>query len=84
MHKEVLLEITIGSDGVRTIIDAMKKLESLGYTNIIYVAGSDRVNSFEKLLNTYNGKDYNFDIIEIVNAGERDPDAPRCRRNECK
>ena len=53
----------------------MKKLESLGYTKIVYVAGSDRVKSFDELLKKYNGVEYNFDIIEIVNAGERDPDA---------
>ena len=51
----------------------MKKLENLGYTKIVYVAGSDRVKRL-KLLKKYNGVEYNFDIIEIVNAGERDPD----------
>ena len=53
----------------------MKHLEKAGYTDIIYVAGSDRVASFEKLLNDYNGKDYNFNSINIVSAGQRDPDA---------
>ena len=53
----------------------MQKLESAGYKNIIYVAGSDRVDSFKKLLNDYNGKDYTFDSIQVVSAGERDPDA---------
>ncbi len=67
--------ITIGDSKVRTIIDAMKTLEAKGYTDIIYVAGSDRVDSFTKLLNDYNGKDYNFDSINIVSAGQRDPDA---------
>tara|TARA_S200000501_G_scaffold129931_1_gene122784 strand:- start:1722 stop:2603 length:882 start_codon:yes stop_codon:yes gene_type:complete len=67
--------IRIGDKEVRTIIQAMQRLESMGFKNIIYVAGSDRVNSFEKLLNDYNGKDYKFDSISIVNAGERDPDA---------
>lgn len=66
--------ITIGDDNVRTIIDAMKKLESLGYNKIKYVAGSDRVNSFNDLLTKYNGTEYNFDQIEIINAGERDPE----------
>ena len=61
----------------------MQFLEAKGYTDIIYVAGSDRVAQFEKLLNTYNGKDYNFKHPKIVSAGQRDPDAPRCRRNEC-
>ena len=67
--------IAIGDNKVRTIIDAMKSLEAKGYTDIIYVAGSDRVDSFTKLLNDYNGKDYTFDSINIVSAGQRDPDA---------
>jgi hypothetical protein len=39
------------------------------------VVGSDRVEEFKRLLNKYNGKDYNFDSISVVSAGERDPDA---------
>ena len=64
---------------MRTIIDAMKKLESMGYNKIIYVAGSDRVESFNDLLNKYNGADYNFDSIDIVSAGERDPEVDGAR-----
>ena len=67
--------IKIGDQSVKTIIDAMKFLEAKGYSDIIYVAGSDRVAQFEKLLNDYNGKDYNFNSINVVNAGQRDPDA---------
>lgn len=66
--------ITVGDSSVRTIMDAMKKLESMGFKNIIYVAGSDRVQSFESLLNKYNNIEYNFESINIVSAGERDPD----------
>jgi nicotinic acid mononucleotide adenylyltransferase len=67
--------ITVGNEKVRTVIDMMQYLEQLGYNNIVYVAGSDRVDSFTKLLNDYNGKEYNFDRIEIVSAGDRDPDS---------
>jgi len=67
--------ITIGHPQVRTIIQALQKIESLGYENLIYVAGSDRVDSFNELINKYNGKEYNFSSIEVVSAGERDPDA---------
>ena len=50
------------------------------YNKLIMVAGSDRVSEFKSLLNTYNGKKskhgiYEFDEIEVVSAGERDPDA---------
>ena len=44
------------------------------------VVGSDRVTEFDTLLNKYNGVNgrhgyYGFDNIEVVSAGERDPDA---------
>ena len=67
--------IKVGDKAVRTWVEAMKKLEQMGYTDIIYVAGSDRVNQFNELLNKYNGKEYNFNSVKVVSAGERDPDA---------
>jgi hypothetical protein len=47
----------------------------MGYTDAVLVVGSDRTQEFSKLLNKYNGRDYNFDSIDVVSAGERDPDA---------
>ena len=67
--------VNVGHPTVRTPIQMLQMLEKLGYTDVIYVAGSDRVASFDKLFNDYNGKEYNFDSITVVNAGERDPDA---------
>ena len=67
--------VNIGDSGVKTIIQALQKLESLGYSNVILVAGSDRVSQFTDFLNKYNGKDYKFDSIKVVSAGERDPDS---------
>lgn len=59
---------------IRTFIEAAKALNKK-YKNIVMVAGSDRVPEYTRLLNTYNGKDFHFDTIEVVSAGERDPDA---------
>lgn len=59
----------------RTIIEILKELESANYTDIIMVVGSDRVQEFNRLMQKYNGKDYNFDSIKVVSAGARDPDA---------
>lgn len=58
----------------RTVIEVLKELEKM-HKKIIMVVGSDRVAEFEKLLNTYNGRDFNFESIEVVSAGERDPDS---------
>ena len=62
------------NDAERTFMEVAKELNKK-YKNLIMVAGSDRVASFEKLLNQYNGVDYNYDSIQVISAGERDPDA---------
>ena len=58
----------------RTFMEVAKELNKK-YKNLIMVAGSDRVVAFETLLNKYNGTDYHYDSIQVVSAGERDPDA---------
>ena len=50
------------------------------YDKLVMVVGSDRVADFTSLLNTYNGVKarhgfYEYKEIDIVSAGERDPDA---------
>ena len=59
---------------VRTPIEAAKHLNQT-YNELIMVAGSDRASSFENLLNTYNGKDFNYQSIQVVSSGDRDPDS---------
>jgi hypothetical protein len=60
--------------GIRTPIELLKA-KSGKYQNVIFIAGSDRVDDFQKLFDQYNGKDYNFAAITVVSAGERDPDS---------
>ena len=74
-------DVAIGDPAVKTIIQALQKIQAEGRTRIIMIAGSDRVQEFEKLLNQYNGKPdkagndlYKFDDIKVISAGERDPD----------
>jgi len=59
----------------RTIFDVLKKAHNDGYTNIRIVGGADRVNEFNKLANNYNGSLYQFDNVDVVSAGDRDPDS---------
>lgn len=49
-----------------------KELHNQGYKKLTMVVGSDRVDHFKRVLDQYNGKDYNFDSIKIVSAGKRD------------
>ena len=57
-----------------TVINLLKTLDGK-YDEVYFIAGSDRVPEYDKLFNRYNGKDYTFKKIEVVSAGERDPDA---------
>ena len=58
----------------RTPIEAAVELNQK-YKDLILVAGSDRESMFN-LLQDYNHKNYEYNSIEFVSAGERDPDSP--------
>jgi len=68
-------ERIVNDANTKTVFDVLKKAHNDGYTNVRIVGGADRVKEFEKLSNNYNGQLYAFDNIEVVSAGERDPDA---------
>ena len=64
----------------RTAIEVAVELYKKGHKALVMVVGSDRVQEFQKLLDEYNGVEsrhgyYGFDNIEVISAGERDPDA---------
>ena len=64
---------------VKTFLDAAVALYNEGYKNLVMVVGSDRVTEFDTLLTKYNGQKtrsgfYNFARINVMSAGERDPD----------
>ena len=66
----------IVNDGAnRTIFDVLKKAHNDGYANVRIVAGQDRVKEFDKLSQNYNGQLYQFDNMEVLSSGDRDPDA---------
>ena len=67
------------------VFQALKELYDKGYTDIIYVGGSDRIGGKEDMTNTikkYNNSKtkagetlYSFNTINFVNAGIRDDDS---------
>ena len=65
---------------VKNVFDAVTEMYNDGFKNITMVVGSDRVNEFNTLLKKYNGTKgrhglYNFNKINVISAGDRDPDA---------
>ena len=66
---------------VYNAFDIVVKLFNEKYTDVTMVVGSDRVKEFQTILDKYNGVTgkrhgfYKFNTINVVSAGERDPDA---------
>jgi len=63
----------------KTLLEAADELSGK-HNKLIMIAGSDRVLEFKSLLNSYNGIKskhgfYEFEEIDVISAGERDPDA---------
>ena len=81
MFRKYAKNIIVDKDA-KTAIMIAEKLYKEGYKNLIMVAGSDRVKEFSTLLNRYNDAPdqkgnqlFKFDTVNVVSAGERDPDS---------
>jgi len=73
-------KVGVPDANARTVFDVANALHNKGYKSINMVVGSDRIREFDALLKKYNGVKarhgfYKFDEINIISAGERDPDA---------
>ena len=73
-------KVQVANVDARQVFEIATGLHNQGFTKVRMVVGSDRVKEFEMLLKKYNGVKgrhgyYKFSKIEIVSAGERDPDA---------
>lgn len=63
----------IENDQIKNPFNASGYLGShLKYTDVVLVAGSDRVSEYEK---RFTNPDKYFDSFKVVSAGERDPDS---------
>ena len=70
----------IKTKNVNSVLDVAVHMSESGYQHLIMVAGEDRVDEFNQLLNKYNGVDsrhgkYEFKSIKVISAGSRDPDS---------
>ena len=66
--------------GMRTAFDVVTSLYDQGFVECTMVVGEDRLVEFDKLLHKYNNVKgrhgfYNFKVLKVVSAGQRDPDA---------
>ena len=62
----------VNNPDVKNPFQVMGYLSENGYTDLVFVVGSDRIAEFTKRMS--KAEEY-FDTFQIVNAGTRDPDA---------
>ena len=59
----------------KTIFNVLTGAYEEGHSNMTIMVGADRLGEFQGLSHKYNGELYNFDSLEVVSAGDRDPDS---------
>lgn len=64
----------VDSDTIKTIFDALGSVYSDGFTDVVIVVGQDRLGEFQSLAHKGEGKNYQFNNIEVVSSGVKDPD----------
>jgi cytidyltransferase-like protein len=65
----------VDDKGAKTIFNVLTGANEEGHTNMIIMVGQDRLGEFQGLSHKYNGELYNYDQLEVVSAGDRDPDS---------
>ena len=69
----------VSTGGLKGIMEILEFLYHHNYTDVTFVCGNDRLPTFKKLLNDYNGLEgkptyFKFNSINVVSSGPRDPD----------
>ena len=65
----------VDDKGAKTIFNVLTGANEEGHSNMIIMVGADRLGEFQGLSHKYNGELYNYDQLEVVSAGDRDPDS---------
>jgi hypothetical protein len=65
----------VDGDEIRTIFDALSSVYNDGFTDVIIVVGQDRLGEFQSLAHKGEGQNYQFNNIEVISSGVKDPDS---------
>jgi hypothetical protein len=68
-------EYIVDSDNAKTIFDVLGSVYDDGYTDVVIITGQDRLGEFQSLVHKGDGQQYQFNNIEVVPSGIKDPDS---------
>lgn len=66
------LDVMVSEIQCKDVFDMVRWVGQLGFTDIAVFVGSDRYAELKKRLPMYNGIEYRFNNIYVINAGDRD------------
>lgn len=73
MARKFFPEVTFVDDpNVKTPINAFTWIANKGFKEVYFIAGSDRIEKYKDMVERNKTR---FDVVELISAGERDPDA---------
>ena len=67
-------DYVVDSEESRTIFDILQSTYNDGYTAITLVVGQERLGEFQSLVHKGEGQGYEFNNVEVISAGVKDPD----------
>jgi predicted amidohydrolase YtcJ len=62
----------VDDESVKTPINAFTWIANKGFSEVYFLAGSDRIQNYKDLAERNKTR---FNVVELISAGERDPDA---------
>jgi hypothetical protein len=65
----------IDSNETKTIFDVLGSVYNDGYSDVVIIVGQDRLGEFQSLVHKAEGQQYQFNNIEVVPSGVKDPDS---------
>ena len=65
----------VDNEEARTIFDVLTSVYEDGYSNVSIVVGQERLGEIQSLSHKMDGQQYQFDNLEVVSAGVKDPDS---------
>jgi hypothetical protein len=68
-------EYIVDDEEAKTIFDILASVYGNGYTDVVVVVGQDRLGEFQSLVHKGEGQNYQFNSIEVVPSGVKDPDS---------
>lgn len=73
--KKLFPKIIFSEDNnIKTPFEMLEKISKEGYSEVYFVVGQDRLQTFKESVKKQQGKLFNFKKIEVISCGDRDPD----------